>query len=162
MESRSGVTRDNLKVETCRFSSLKGARRDLETAEVRAQTWSLLSTSPIWCRSRRVRLMEPSLSPFLAKGYPAYGTGYFLTHSFCFPLYSIPLDHLCYCNCLSKTCPYWHFSHYRKSRMLTPVCCMSGSFLQTGDEICQEGLQSPCAPHSVLWLWTPPLSQSSF
>lgn len=92
--------------------SSEGARSDLEAAEMGArETQSLLSTPSTWCKSC-VTLMETSLPPILGKGYSTYGSVWFFSHSVCFLLYSIPLDHSYYCNYLSKPaclhclCPY--------------------------------------------------------
>lgn len=82
--------------------SSKGTRRDLEAAEMGAQeTQSRISTPPTWSKSQRVRLMDLALPPLLAKGYSAYGSSYFFSHSFRL-LYSTRLDHSYYCNCLSQ------------------------------------------------------------
>lgn len=61
---------------------LEGARQHLEAAEMGAQEIQpLLCTAPTGCKIHRVRLVELSLSPLLAKGYSACGRGCSVSYS---------------------------------------------------------------------------------
>lgn len=94
--------------------------------------------------------MEPSLPPLLAKGNSAYGSGYFfLPHSVSF---SIPYP------LTARTIAIAYLKHVFAASAPTPVLKPQkevghrhnrngvlhalGPFLQAGDEICREDLQS--------------------
>lgn len=85
--------------------------------------------------------MELPLSPLLAKGYSACGSGCFDSYSYPLTAHSTAIACLKHCSLPLSPLPFQ--THRKKDTETTEAMnCTLGPFLQAGDEICLEDLQN--------------------